>query len=1073
MPAGTAVSVLGPLQVHSPSGPLEVRGSRLRTLLAVLALGAGREVSRTQLLEALWDQEPPQAPDNALQALVSRLRRSLPGVTVASGAGGYRLVLDREAVDALRFEALVHAAAAARGDRARRLDLLREGLGLWRGPALSGLADSRTVRAHAARLGELRWRALEDRIEAELEAGGGASLVAELSGLVFQDPFRERTHALLMRALQAAGRQTDALAVYDDARQRLSQAFGIDPSAELQQTYLDVLRGQAAPPPPPAASVRMAPGGGGRLPAPLTGLVGREADVRRVGELLHHGRLVTVVGPGGVGKTRVAIESARRVQTAGDPVWMVELAAVRDPSHVPGAVLRATGVGEGGLLAAEFAQAPHELVMQRLTGLLGEGRGLLVLDNCEHLVGAVARFTAELLSACPQLRVLAAGRQPLGVHGERLHHLGGLPLPQPDCSLAQAAASPAVRLFTDRATAVRPSFVLDCATVGPVVVICRSLDGLPLALELAAARLLSLSAQEIRSRLDDRFRLLEPEGGSGDRRQRTLRTVTDWSWELLDQAEQTLARRLAVFAGRVELPLIERVCTGAGTADLPAAGELEQLLSSLVAKSIVQTDQAQGRTGYRMPETVRLYAGERLAAAGEQSALRRRHATTLLEIAQAAEPRLRRGEQTQELAALTLLVDDLYAALRWSLKEAPPELPLCLVASLEWFWLLSGRRTEGAEWTRRVLARPGGGRPVERAIVCVVGGLQQGALLGRQEGVGYLFEALDLVQGMSASQAAAHPVLVVAGVLGSLASSSPERVSELLRELGGHTDPWLAALARMLRARMLANAGQPSAARGELLAALEGFRQVGERLGLAYTLSALAESDSALGDHLGAVSALQEALRAVTELGDVEDAPMLLVRLATEHARVGAFQASEGCLTDAETEAARLGLGEVLGVVHHARGDLRRAEGRLKEARGLLDRALAEVTRHGRGVGYRPAVLVSRGHLAVAEGRTQAAAEACAAAVELAREVGEAGLRARVLVLAADLASSRGEHQQAAALLRTASTVRGEALETEPDVRRITAAVRSALGAERYAAAGPVEVAAAEEFAAAGFGLSR
>ncbi|UNS95025.1 winged helix-turn-helix domain-containing protein [Streptomyces tubbatahanensis] len=1078
MPAGIAVSVLGPFQVRSPSGPVDVRGSRLRTLCAVLALGAGREVSRAQLLEALWDEEPPAAPDNALQALVSRLRRSLPGVAVESGAGGYRLVLERAAVDAWCFEAFVQDAASARGEGGRRLDLLREGLGLWRGPALSGLIQSRTVRAHAARLGELRWRALEDRIEAELEAGGGASLVAELSGLVFEDPYREHTRALLMRALQAAGRQTDALAVYDDARKRLSQAFGIDPSAELQQTYLEVLRGQAVSPPtpapPPAAAPVVAGGGRRRLPTPLTPLVGREADVCRVGELLDRARLVTVVGPGGVGKTRVAVASARRVEEAGDPVWMVELAAVGDPSHVPGTVLRATGIGEGGLLGAEFAQAPHELVMRRLTGLLGEGRGLLVLDNCEHLVGAVAQITAEVLAACPRLRVLAASRQPLGVHGERLHHLGGLPLPPRDGSLAEAAAAPAVRLFTDRATAVRPSFVLDGETAGPVVEICRSLDGLPLALELAAARLLSLSAQEIRSRLHDRFRLLEPQGGSGERRQRTLRTVTDWSWELLEQAEQTLARRLAVFAGRVELPLIERVCAGApGAADPPVPGELEQLLSSLVAKSIVYTDQAEGRSGYRMPETVRLYAGERLTAAGEESALRQRHAETLLEIAQAAEPRLRRGEQTRELAALTLLWDDFHAALRWSLAKAPPELPLRLVASLEWFWLLSGRRTEGAEWTRRVLARTGGTRPVERAIVCVVGGLQQGALLGREEGVAYLFEALELVQRLPASQTAEHPVLVVAGVLGSLASGSPERVGEVLRRLAGHADPWLAALARMLRARMLANAGQPSAARGELLAALEGFRQVGERLGLAYTLSALAESDSALGDHVGAVSALREALQAVTELGDAQDAPMLLVRLATEHARVGAFRSCEGCLTDAEREATRLGLGEVLGVVHHARGDLRRAEGRLEEARGLLDRALAQVTRHGRGVGYRPAVLVSRGHLAVAEGRTQAAAEACAAAAQFARTVGEAGLRARVLVLAADMALGQDEPERAAALLRTACEVRGEAMETEPDVRRITAAARSALGAERYAATGPLTVAAAEALAASGGGLSR
>ncbi|BCL32501.1 BTAD domain-containing putative transcriptional regulator [Streptomyces aurantiacus] len=1061
MSAGAVVSVLGPLRIRTTDGAAaEVRGARLQTLVAVLALAAGREVARSDLLEALWDDDLPSAPDNALQALVSRLRRTLPGLAVESSPTGYRLLVRRDDVDALRFESLVSAVGAARGDPERRAALLRDALALWRGPALAGLTTTGVVRAHATRLEELRRRAREERIDADLARGGAAGLVAELAGLVSEDPLRETSRVQLMRALHAAGRRTEALAVYEDARTQLVEAYGIDPSAELHQAYLDVLRGDR-PPPKPRRTVP-----GRRLPVPLTELVGREADVERIQELLGRARLVTVAGPGGVGKTRVALESARRIGESGTGhhVFLAELATVTDPVNVPRAILDATGAGEAGLLSAPGFETVRGAVLRRLTGLLAEERALLVLDNCEHVVGAVSETATGLLAQCPDLRVLGTSRQPLGVSGERLHHLHGLALPR---RTADAADSPAVRLFTDRATAVRPAFALDERTVEPVVAICRALDGQPLALELAAARLLSLSVGQIRDRLDDRFRLLGSEGATTDVRQRTLRAVMDWTWDLLDDAERTLARRLAVFVGRVDLTLIERVCAGEGL----DAADLDPLLSALVAKSVVQTEEtaeADGRIGYRMPETVRLYAAEQLAAAGDETALRLRHARTLLSIAESAEPKLRRIGQSAELAALTGLLDDFHAALRWSVDAAPPELALRLVASLEWFWLLSGRRAESMEWTRRALAVPCGTRPVERAIVCAVGGLRGGALLGQQEGVGHLFEALALIQDLNErnQEGADHPVLVLAAVLGPLASGAPELVREQLRALNGHRDPWIASFARMLGARMLANAGQPHAARDELRAALDGFRTIGERLGLTYTLSALAEAESARGDHVAAIGAIEEALRAVTELGVAEDRPMLMVRLAVEHARaVGSDRAeadpaelgpAEAGLVEAAAEASRLGLGEVLGVAHLALGDLHRTGGSLVEARRVLDRALAEVTAHGTGIGYRPAVLTSRGHLAVAEGRLPAALEACTTALELARQVDEAQLTARVLVLAADIALARAEPESAAVLLRTAAAVRGQRLDADPDVRRIARTTRAALGDDRYEAARPV-----------------
>ncbi|KAB8169890.1 AAA family ATPase [Streptomyces sp. 3MP-14] len=1053
MVTGIVISVLGPLRVETGDGPRPVRGARLGTLTAVLALAGGREVPRAELMDAVWDEHLPAAPDNALQALVARLRRALPPGTVHSSPTGYRLAVRAEDVDALRFESLVRAASGSArrdgaGSAARQVPPLREALALWRGPALDGLAPTRAVRAHAVRLEELRRRAREDRVDADLAAGEGAALVAELSALVSEDPLRERPRAQLMRALQAAGRRAEALAVYEEGRARLAEALGIDPSDELRRTHLAVLRGEGAPPPGPRAA-RPEPATP-LTAAPLTELTGRDAELATVAELLDRSRLVTVTGPGGVGKTRVATEAARRAARAGGrDVRLVELASVSEPAAVPWAVLDATGAGESGLLSAPGFQTAHPgAVLRRLAAVLAESPTLLVLDNCEHLTEAVAETVGALLARCPDLRVLATSRAPLGVPGERLLPLAGLALP---ASPADAASSPAVRLFVDRATAVRPGFTLDHHTAGPVVAICRALDGLPLALELAAARTLSLSVAEISDRLDDRFQLLDGGAGTAGGRRRTLTAVMDWSWELLDDAERTLARRLAVFAGRAELSLVERVCA----APPLYRTRIAPLLSGLVAKSLVQSDEVAGRTGYRMPETVRLYAAGRLAAEGpdEDAATRLRHARILLEIAEATEPELRRAGQIEGLATLRGLLADFHAALHWSVRSGPPELPMRLVAALEWFWLLSGRREEGAEWTRRALALPAAGSPKERAIVCAIGGLQLGALLGEEEGLRHLFEALSLIRDLPDAD---HPALVAASILGSLAAGSPEAVAGTLRSVEDHPDPWVGSFARMLGARMLANAGQPQAARAELRAALDGFRTVGERLGLTFTLSVLAELESDRGDHVGAISAWEEALRAVAELGVAEDQPMLLVRLAVEHARTGRDAEAEAGLARAAEQAARLGLGEVTGVAWHALGDLRRARGRAAEARTLLDRALAQVMAHGRGIGYRPAVLVSQGHLAVAEGRLAAAAEACADAWELAGRVDDAPLTARVLVLAAEIAVAGGRAEPGAVLLRTAAAVGGQPLDAQPDARRVADAVRRALGEAAYAVVRPV-----------------
>ncbi|MFC6935684.1 BTAD domain-containing putative transcriptional regulator [Actinomadura yumaensis] len=670
--------ILGPVEVHSGTRVVAVGGPRVRALLALLLLDAGRVVTTERLIDGLYGEEPPAGAANALQSQVSRLRRSLGDARlVEGGPAGYRLVVERDDVDVHRFERLAREGRRALpDDPAGAAGVLREALGLWRGPALADLADAPFTEGQAARLEELRAAAAEDRAEAEISLGEYGAQVPALRELVAAHPLRERARALLMRALYGSGRQAEALAVYEDARRTLAEELGADPSAELAATHLAILRGDAAltaagAPAPDAV----------RLPAQLTSFVGREEELERVGAMLAAGRLVTLLGPGGAGKTRLAIEAAARED---GEVRFVDLAAAATASEVPKALLTALGVREGGMLPAGAGQAPPEPdSAERLVTALGGRRMLLVLDNCEHLVEAVARLAHRLLSACPELRVLATSREALAITGEALRPLPPLALPPEGAAPEDAAGYPAVRLFADRAAAVRPGFEVDASNAPAVLRICGALDGLPLAIELAAARLRSLPVDEVAARLDDRFRLLSRGNRTAAPRHQTLRAVVEWSWDLLDEREQTLARRLTVFAGGVTLHAAGRVC------GLPP-DDAEELLLGLADKSLLQTDGAR----YRMLETVRAFCAERLADAGEVDRFRREHAAYFLDLALRADPHLRGRDQIAWLERLAADHGNLHAALRRSVRS-DSALALRMVAALTWYWWLRGR-IEGA-----------------------------------------------------------------------------------------------------------------------------------------------------------------------------------------------------------------------------------------------------------------------------------------------------------------------------------------------------------------------------------------
>ncbi len=566
--------VLGPLEARTDCGsPVSVPEVKVRTLLADLLAHQGRPVSADRLVDDLWGEAPPGKPTGALRAKVSQLRRALedaePGgrELVASGPAGYLLRVDSDAVDAHLFEGLTARAYETDDPRARAA-LLTDALALWRGPAFADFGDDPFARAAITRLEERRLVALEERAEARLELGEHSLLTGELGELVARHPLRERLRAAHVRALYRSGRQAEALDSYNDLRNHLLEELGLDPSPELTVLHQAILEQDPALEPVPAPATRPRT----NLPASLTELVGRTDAVAEVRSLLDAGRLVTLTGPGGVGKTRLAVEAASGLADIyPDGVWLVELAALGQSSGadagasqaaVAEAVAAVLGVRDdampgGGLPPGE----PVELT-DRLTGALRTRRMLLVLDNCEHVVEPVAKLAELLLRAAPGLRILATSREPLGLAGELLWTVPPLELPEPTAAPEVLERSGAVQLFVARAAAAAQGFTLDADNAEAVVMLCRQLDGIPLALELAATRVRALGVHQLAARLCDRFRLLAAGHRGVPARQQTLRAMIDWSWELLTEPERIVLRRLAVHAGGCTLAAAEEVCAG-------------------------------------------------------------------------------------------------------------------------------------------------------------------------------------------------------------------------------------------------------------------------------------------------------------------------------------------------------------------------------------------------------------------------------------------------------------------------------------------------------------------------------
>ncbi|WP_190137749.1 AfsR/SARP family transcriptional regulator [Streptomyces longispororuber] len=1085
MASGVRIGMLGELDVRTEDGAaVAVPGSRLRALLVRLALADGRPVPSELLIGELWsDADRPAGAVNALQVLVSRLRRTLPEGLVESRPRAYRLAVPPEALDVREFEDLAARGRSLLGaDDVRAAAALRAALALWRGPALADLDDTGFVRGQRDRLEELRLAVTEDRVEAELSAGDGAGLVPELEALVTAHPLRERPRAQLMRALSAAGRQADALAAYGDARRLLADELGVDPGPDLVRAHLAVLRGEAAPPrrrPAPAAprepGVSETAKGPGEpasaeppvVPAPrprtniraqLTPFIGREREVADIERLVRTRRLLTLVGPGGAGKTRLAAESAARLAEAvPDGVWLVELAAVTEPSDVPQAVVTALGLRAGGLIApaGTSPQGPRD----RLVAALRDKRTLLVLDNCEQVVDAVAELVDALLGQCPQVRVVTTSREPLGITGEQLVPVLPMPVPDPLTPAESAVRSPVVRLFAERAAAARPSFRVTEDNVGVVLDICRALDGLPLAIELAATRLRSMSPRQVRDRLDDRFALLTAGSRTALPRQQTLHAVVDWSWELLTATERELAAAFAVFRSGAVLRTVERVAADDPDARRPTVlgQDVVDALTGLVDKSFLTVTDTDGEPRYRMLETVRAFALAKLDTTGRGERVRHRHAEFFLDLAERAEPQLRRRDQLDWLRALTAEHDELVAALAWAVDRGESRLATRLVAALGWYWFLRGRRQEAAQWAGRALALNPVEVPPAARVLALVTAVPQPDDAGRapEDFHSRLTEARALIDGMERDgHPFSHPALGLFEPIASMLSGDGSLLESLARR-SEDPDPWVRGLARLHRGRIAMTLGEPERAAADYRVAAGLFRGIGERWGTAQALVAAAETPGVRGEPGAAVGILEEALRLVAELGDREDQALLMVRLATERAHAGDLERARGELADALRLADELGAREQRTLALWATGEVARWAGAPEEARQWLEQALAELAASGRGVDRVHAlVLVSLGFVEAAAGRATAARERFAEAVAALPPVPDPGVLVGLLELLAETELAEGRPARAATLLGTAGALHGtDGGLARPDADRVTGAVRRHLPEAEYAAA--------------------
>jgi predicted ATPase/DNA-binding SARP family transcriptional activator len=927
------VGILGPFEASAAGQRIVIRGATERALLARLAIDGSRPVSNRRIADDLWGDQAPRRPKQAIHALVFRLRQTLgPSAAVLQTSDhGYALQLGTDALDLWRFDALVAGSrrAQARGDLAAAARDLTAALAVWRGDALTGLGDCPFVYPRARQLEETRFETHTERISVDLDRGLHTRLVPELEALALERPTHEGVSRLLMIALYRCGRQVDALAAYDRLRKRLAGQFGIDPSPPLQQLELELLRqdpklGWRAPPGSPAPPPQPEPGPGprrdrsrGGVPHPLTAFIGRETELADVVARVEGDRLVTIAGPGGCGKTRLAIAAAHRL-APGRELRFVRLEGLTDAALVAVAVAEALGIrlGTGQSATTELTEA------------LADRDLLVVLDNCEHVLPACTELVLAILESAPGVRFLLTSREQLSVPGEAVCRLGSLASPRPGEPPEAVESSEAVRLFLDRAAAASgPAHPLGAAALPVVAEVCRRLDGIPLAIELAAARMVTLSLDQLSRRLADRFTVLQAGSRTALPRHRTLLAAMTWSHDLLDEQERCLFRRLSVFASAFPLEAAEAVCAGGSV----STGDVCDLVARLAAKSLLAVERDEDEVAYRMLSTIREYADSWLVDAAERRELAGRHHDWCLGQAAQAARAVHDGDQRRWARRLRSGMDDIRAALDWAL--GPEGETVALAAQMWQVWEMRGQDREGRRWIERALARPDqgradGARAAERAALLLGAGVFARGTDEFDESRRLVEQAASIYQDLADAGGTARCCLELGRllVLESKLEAAERCAAEARQQYLNLGDDWGVAWADVLAGNVLMVRGEYRAAARILHTALAAGRRldnpaiVGDTLvflglvavrsgrvseasahfGEALRIGRMLGSDSLVnvalanlgvvarheGDHARALALLDEALVMARQRGE----PLAVARILLESGEVASHQ---------------------------------------------------------------------------------------------------------------------------------------------------------------------------------------
>ncbi|KOG31121.1 BTAD domain-containing putative transcriptional regulator [Streptomyces resistomycificus] len=1050
--------VLGPLEVCAREGRVvRVPEVKVRMLLADLLAHHGQIVPVGRLVEDLWGGSTFTArPTASLQAKVSQLRRALEDAEeggrelVAHRAPGYLLDVPAAALDAGRFRALV-AEARATGDPRARAALYTEALALWRGPAFAEFADHAWVRPAAASLEEERLTAVEEHAEARLELGEHSLLIGELTELVERHPLREGLRGALMWALYQAGRSSDALDCFTELRRRLDEELGLTPGPSLRALQRAILRHdpELARPEPPVAAVAGLPVRPGAT-ASASPLVGRDQDVRTIRTLLLRRRLVTLTGPGGVGKTRLAQATAESLTAEfTDGAWLVELADIGGPERPASVESLAEQVMVALAIRENASDDDRRGPTHRLADALAPRRLLLVLDNCEHVVEAAARLTALLLARAPRLHILTTSQEPLRTRDETVRPVAPLSLPPTDQpGLEALTCAGAVRLFVERTTATDPEFVLDETTAPLVADVCRRLDGIPLALELAATRVRSLGIRELHHRLDDRFKVLNSGYRDAPSRHRTLQATLDWSWGLLAPGEQTVLRRLSAFGEGCSLEAAEDVCSGGGV----SRSDVLDALSLLVERSFAVRIDGPGGPRYRLLESVAVYARDKLAGSDERTETAARHLRHYVRLAERARPHLHEREQSRWFQLLDLEAANMQRALCEAGRARAAQDALRLVNSLTWYWFVRGRLGEARRALATALDTPGPAVPEERLQATFWhAGIR--LLLGEHDREGDTlgeYPAGSAVESARAEWFLAHAQWAVGAL-----EDGEQRVERVLGRFRTLRDTWGTAAALTTRAGFALARGDLEALRDNAEEARACFAELGDPWGRLKTADVLGRLAEINGDYDLAARLHRESLRIAQTLEMWPEVSAKLsglgrIALLTQH-----YEEAD----DLHTRALRLAAEQgdqpaeqyaALGLALSAR-----RQGRLDAAEEWLRPWLAWNRRREDAPGL-ALVLAELGFITEQRGDAERALAyhwdglAAALATKDPRSV------ALALEGLAGAHSLTGDPERAARLLGTAAATRERAGAPHPpaeqgDVERISARVRAATDETTYA----------------------